>query len=70
MLLQRQGPARPWSRRSARREGVFLAFQYPVEIPGVSNAYFLRAALNAIRKHRGLEELDADGLPAACSERS
>jgi Fe-S cluster assembly ATP-binding protein len=41
------------------REGVFLAFQYPVEIPGVSNMYFLRAALNAARKHRGLEELDA-----------
>jgi Fe-S cluster assembly ATP-binding protein len=41
------------------REGVFLAFQYPVEIPGVSNTYFLRAALNAIRKHRGLPELDA-----------
>ena len=41
------------------REGLFLAFQYPVEIPGVSNVYFLKAALNAIRKHRGLEELDA-----------
>src|SRR6476660_3147078 len=41
------------------REGVFLAFQYPVEIPGVSNMYFLKAALNTIRKHRGLEELDA-----------
>jgi Fe-S cluster assembly ATP-binding protein len=41
------------------REGVFLAFQYPVEIPGVSNTYFLKAALNAVRKHRGLEELDA-----------
>ena len=41
------------------REGVFLAFQYPVEIPGVSNAYFLKAALNAIRKHRGQQELDA-----------
>jgi Fe-S cluster assembly ATP-binding protein len=40
------------------REGIFLAFQYPVEIPGVSNLYFLRTALNAIRKHRGLEELD------------
>jgi Fe-S cluster assembly ATP-binding protein len=40
------------------REGVFLAFQYPVEIPGVSNTYFLRAAVNAVRKHRGLEELD------------
>jgi Fe-S cluster assembly ATP-binding protein len=41
------------------REGIFLAFQYPVEIPGVSNTYFLRAALNAVRKHQGLEELDA-----------
>jgi Fe-S cluster assembly ATP-binding protein len=41
------------------REGVFLAFQYPVEVPGVSNLYFLRSALNALRKHRGLEELDA-----------
>jgi len=41
------------------REGVFLAFQYPVEIPGVSNLYFLKAALNTIRKHRGLEEYDA-----------
>jgi Fe-S cluster assembly ATP-binding protein len=41
------------------REGIFLAFQYPVEIPGVSTAYFLRAALNATRKHRGLDELDA-----------
>ena len=41
------------------REGVFLAFQYPVEIPGVSNMYFLKAALNTIRKARGLEELDA-----------
>jgi Fe-S cluster assembly ATP-binding protein len=41
------------------REGIFLAFQYPVEIPGVSNTYFMRAALNAIRKHRGLPELDA-----------
>jgi len=41
------------------REGIFLAFQYPVEIPGVNNAYMLKAALNAIRKHRGLEELDA-----------
>jgi Fe-S cluster assembly ATP-binding protein len=41
------------------REGVFLAFQYPVEIPGVSNVYFLKAALNAIRRHRGESELDA-----------
>ncbi len=41
------------------REGLFLAFQYPVEIPGVNNMYFLRAALNSIRKHRGEEELEA-----------
>jgi len=41
------------------REGVFLAFQYPVEIPGVSNVYFLKAAVNAVRKHRGLPEYDA-----------
>src|SRR5512141_2134776 len=41
------------------REGVFLAFQYPVEIPGVSNVYFLKNAVNAVRKHRGLPELDA-----------
>ena len=41
------------------REGIFLAFQYPVEIPGVSTTYFLKAALNAVRKHQGLDELDA-----------
>src|SRR3954463_8257694 len=41
------------------REGIFLAFQYPLEIPGVNTTYFLKAALNAIRKHRGLPELDA-----------
>ncbi|HEU4400836.1 MAG TPA: Fe-S cluster assembly ATPase SufC [Candidatus Polarisedimenticolia bacterium] len=41
------------------REGVFLAFQYPVEIPGVSNLYLLKAGLNAVRRHRGLPEVDA-----------
>ena len=41
------------------REGIFLAFQYPVEIPGISNTYFLRSSLNEIRKFRGLEEIDA-----------
>ena len=51
------------------REGIFLAFQYPVEIPGVSNMYFLKAALNAIRKHRGLEELDAMDFLALVKER-
>lgn len=45
-------------------EGIFMAFQYPVEIPGIGNASFLRSALNAIRRHRGLDELDAiDFLP-------
>lgn len=45
-------------------EGIFMAFQYPVEIPGIGNAYFLRSALNAIRRYRGLDELDAmDFLP-------
>jgi Fe-S cluster assembly ATP-binding protein len=52
------------------REGVFLAFQYPVEIPGVSNVYFLKAALNAIRKHRGEGELDAVEFLALVKERS
>ena len=41
------------------RSGLFLAFQYPIEIPGVSNAYFLKSAVNSVRKHRGLPELDA-----------
>ena len=41
------------------RDGVFMAFQYPVEIPGIQNGYFLKAALNALRKHRGEPELDA-----------
>src|SRR5271156_2347459 len=45
-------------------EGLFLAFQYPVEIPGISNAYFLRSAVNAIRKYRGQDEMDAmDFIP-------
>ena len=51
------------------REGVFLAFQYPVEIPGVSNTYFLRSALNAIRKHRGLPEYDAMDFLALLREK-
>ena len=51
------------------REGVFMAFQYPVEIPGVNNAYFLKAALNAVRKHRGEEELDAMDFMALVRDR-
>jgi Fe-S cluster assembly ATP-binding protein len=49
----------PMAPEERAREGVFLAFQYPVEIPGVSNVYLLKAALNNVRKHRGLPELDA-----------
>ncbi len=52
------------------REGVFLAFQYPIEVPGVSNVYFLKAAANAIRKHRGLPELDAMDFLALCKEKA
>ena len=51
------------------RQGVFLAFQYPVEIPGVSNVYFLKAALNAVRKHRGEQELDAMDFMQLVNER-
>jgi Fe-S cluster assembly ATP-binding protein len=51
------------------REGVFMAFQYPVEIPGVNNAYFLKSALNALRKHRGEEELDAMDFMALVRDR-
>jgi Fe-S cluster assembly ATP-binding protein len=52
------------------REGVFLAFQYPVEIPGVSNLYFMKAALNSIRKHRGEPELDAMDFLSLVKEKS
>jgi Fe-S cluster assembly ATP-binding protein len=52
------------------REGVFLAFQYPVEIPGVSNVYFLKAAVNAVRKHRGLPEYDAIEFLALVKEKA
>jgi Fe-S cluster assembly ATP-binding protein len=52
------------------REGVFLAFQYPVEIPGVSNVYFLKAAVNAVRKHRGQPELDAMEFLALAKEKA
>src|ERR671922_240583 len=51
------------------REGVFLAFQYPVEIPGVNSTYFLKAALNEVRKHRGQPELDAMEFLALVKEK-
>ena len=59
----------PMSPEERACEGIFLAFQYPVEIPGVSTAYFLKAGLNAIRKHRGLEELDAIDFLAMVKEK-
>jgi Fe-S cluster assembly ATP-binding protein len=52
------------------REGMFLAFQYPVEIPGVNNSYFLKAAVNAIRKHRGQPEVDAIEFLALVREKA
>ncbi len=51
------------------REGIFLAFQYPVELPGVNSTYFLKAAVNALRKHRGQEELDAADFLALVREK-
>src|SRR5438128_675037 len=51
------------------REGIFMAFQYPVEIPGVGNTYFLKAALNTIRKNRGLPDLDAMDFLSLVKER-
>lgn len=52
------------------REGMFLAFQYPVELPGVNGMYFLKAALNAVRTHRGLDELDAADFMALVREKT
>ncbi len=59
VAVSRQGPAGAGARRARRAQGIFLAFQYPVEIPGVGNSTFLKPALNAVRKHRGEPELDA-----------
>lgn len=52
------------------RRGLFLGFQYPVELPGVSNLYFLKAALNAVRRHRGLDELDAIDFLSLAKEKA
>ena len=59
MLFEGRDLLRDWKPEERAREGLFLAFQYPVEIPGVSTVNFLKAAVNAMRKHRGEEELDA-----------
>jgi Fe-S cluster assembly ATP-binding protein len=69
-VLYKGKPLLDLSPEDRAREGIFLAFQYPVEIPGVSNAYFLRAALNAIRKHRGLEEIDPVDFLALIKEKA
>jgi Fe-S cluster assembly ATP-binding protein len=69
-VLYKGKPLFDLSPEDRAREGIFLAFQYPVEIPGVSNAYFLRAALNAIRKHRGLEEIDPVDFLALIKEKA
>jgi Fe-S cluster assembly ATP-binding protein len=69
-VLYKGGDLLAMSAEERAREGVFLAFQYPVEIPGVSNVYFLKAALNAVRKHRGLPELDAMDFLALVKEKS
>jgi Fe-S cluster assembly ATP-binding protein len=59
----------PLAPEERAREGIFLAFQYPVEIPGVTNNYFLKASLNALRAHRGEEELDAMEFMALVREK-
>jgi Fe-S cluster assembly ATP-binding protein len=59
----------PLAPEQRAREGIFLAFQYPVEIPGVTNNYFLKASLNALRAHRGEEELDAMEFMALVREK-
>ena len=58
-ILYRDRDLAPMAPEERAREGVFLAFQYPVEIPGVANATFLKTAVNAVRQHRGQSELDA-----------
>ncbi|MEK7798637.1 MAG: Fe-S cluster assembly ATPase SufC, partial [Acidobacteriota bacterium] len=68
-VLYRGGDLLAMSPEERAREGVFLAFQYPVEIPGVSTMYLLKAGLNAIRKHRGLPELDAIEFLAMIKEK-
>jgi Fe-S cluster assembly ATP-binding protein len=60
----------PMSPEIRAREGIFLAFQYPIEIPGVSNLYFLRAAVNAVRRHRGQPELEAMDFIALAREQA
>ena len=62
-LLELEPEERAWA-------GIFLSFQYPVEIPGVKNIYLLKAAVNAIREHRGLPELKAGDFPKFCPRKT
>ena len=69
-ILYKESPLLDMEPEIRAREGVFLAYQYPVELPGVSNLYFLRSALNAVRKHRGEPEVDAMDFLAIAREKA
>ena len=69
-VLYKSSPLFDMSPELRAREGMFLAYQYPVELPGVSNLYFLRSALNAIRKHRGEPDMDAIDFLAVAREKA
>ena len=69
-VLYKSAPLFDMAPEVRAREGVFLAYQYPVELPGVSNLYFLRSALNAIRKHRGEPDMDAMDFLAIAKEKA
>ncbi len=69
-VLYKSSPLFDMAPEIRAREGVFLAYQYPVELPGVSNLYFLRSALNAIRKHRGEPDIDAMDFLAIAKEKA
>ena len=69
-VLYKSAPLFDMAPEVRAREGVFLAYQYPVELPGVSNLYFLRSALNAIRRHRGEPDMDAIDFLAVAKEKA
>ena len=69
-VLYKSAPLFDMAPEVRAREGVFLAYQYPVELPGVSNLYFLRSALNAIRKHRGEPDIDSMDFLAIAKEKA
>jgi Fe-S cluster assembly ATP-binding protein len=69
-ILYKESPLLDMAPEVRAREGVFLAYQYPVELPGVSNLYFLRSAVNAIRKHRGEPDMDAMDFLTVAKEKA